>query len=184
MNGQTLLGQLGAVLVSQQGPTVELTIERPVASEHQKIFLYEEDRKRKIQETLKGGEGEVSLLRQTALRLKRIMEAAVLHAHPEWRGSRVGEDVQAVSPALAASPIASLRAYSRKRDLLGGPNPSPDQIPSSHPNPTRSPSPKSTPSLNPLLLPLPFMIFQTLVIQTLSTSNPWNSTLSQHQSKP
>lgn len=47
-----------------------------------------------------GGVGEVSLLHETALHLKRVIEAAVLRAHPEWAGSRVGEDVQAFSDFL------------------------------------------------------------------------------------
>ena len=47
-----------------------------------------------------GGRGGVSLLHETALHLKRVIEAAVLRAHPEWAGSRVGEDVQAFSDFL------------------------------------------------------------------------------------
>eukprot|EP00908_Phaeocystis_cordata_P007702 Transcript_18355.p2 GENE.Transcript_18355~~Transcript_18355.p2 ORF type:complete len:430 (+),score=206.08 Transcript_18355:680-1969(+) len=47
-----------------------------------------------------GRSGEVSLLHETALHLKRVVEAAVLRAHPEWAGSRVGEDVQAFSDFL------------------------------------------------------------------------------------
>ena len=39
-------------------------------------------------------------LEETALHLKRVVEAAVLHAHPEWAGSVVGDDVQAFSDFL------------------------------------------------------------------------------------
>ena len=48
----------------------------------------------------KGGAGGVSLLHETALHLKRVIEAAVLRSHPEWGGSRVGEEVQAFSDFL------------------------------------------------------------------------------------
>eukprot|EP00928_Gymnodinium_smaydae_P043979 TRINITY_DN29374_c0_g1_i1.p1 TRINITY_DN29374_c0_g1~~TRINITY_DN29374_c0_g1_i1.p1 ORF type:complete len:495 (-),score=118.10 TRINITY_DN29374_c0_g1_i1:11-1495(-) len=44
--------------------------------------------------------GPVLLLHETALHLKRVIEAAVLRAHPEWAGSRVGEEVQAFSDFL------------------------------------------------------------------------------------
>merc|ERR1712007_71098 len=37
---------------------------------------------------------------ETALHLKRVIEAAVLQAHPEWAGSQVGEEVQAFSDFL------------------------------------------------------------------------------------
>ena len=47
---------------------------------------------------------QVSLLHETALHLKRVIEAAVLRAHPEWAGSRVGEDVQAVCHFLLSTP--------------------------------------------------------------------------------
>ncbi|CAE7263759.1 SEC63, partial [Symbiodinium microadriaticum] len=40
------------------------------------------------------------VLKETALMFKRNIEAAVLAAHPEWGGSRVGEDVQAFSDFL------------------------------------------------------------------------------------
>ncbi|CAE7466639.1 unnamed protein product [Symbiodinium natans] len=40
------------------------------------------------------------VLKETALTFKRNIEAAVLAAHPEWGGSRVGEDVQAFSDFL------------------------------------------------------------------------------------
>ncbi|CAK9025652.1 Uncharacterized protein SCF082_LOCUS17168, partial [Durusdinium trenchii] len=39
-------------------------------------------------------------LKDTALNLKRTIEASVLQAHPEWSNSRVGEDVQAFSDFL------------------------------------------------------------------------------------
>merc|ERR1719195_219616 len=39
-------------------------------------------------------------LKETALLLKRMIEAGVLAAHPDWAGSRVGEDVQAFSDFL------------------------------------------------------------------------------------
>merc|ERR1712014_43385 len=40
------------------------------------------------------------VLEATALFLKRVIEAAVLAAHPDWGGERVGEDVQAFSDFL------------------------------------------------------------------------------------
>eukprot|EP00747_Dinoflagellata_sp_TGD_P208243 gnl/TRDRNA2_/TRDRNA2_81757_c0_seq2.p1 gnl/TRDRNA2_/TRDRNA2_81757_c0~~gnl/TRDRNA2_/TRDRNA2_81757_c0_seq2.p1 ORF type:complete len:369 (+),score=77.70 gnl/TRDRNA2_/TRDRNA2_81757_c0_seq2:354-1460(+) len=39
-------------------------------------------------------------LQDTALLLKRVIEAAVLEAHPDWGGNRVGEDIQAFSDFL------------------------------------------------------------------------------------
>jgi len=39
-------------------------------------------------------------LHDTALSLKRVIESAVLAAHPDWAGSTVGEDVQAFSDFL------------------------------------------------------------------------------------
>eukprot|EP00931_Biecheleriopsis_adriatica_P059620 TRINITY_DN35704_c0_g1_i1.p1 TRINITY_DN35704_c0_g1~~TRINITY_DN35704_c0_g1_i1.p1 ORF type:complete len:636 (-),score=73.68 TRINITY_DN35704_c0_g1_i1:67-1974(-) len=39
-------------------------------------------------------------VRDTALSLKRVVEAAVLAEHPDWAGERVGEDVQAFSDFL------------------------------------------------------------------------------------
>lgn len=47
-----------------------------------------------------GGDQSRSTLEYTALQLKRVVEAAVLAAHPDWGGSRVGEDVQAFSDFL------------------------------------------------------------------------------------
>lgn len=41
-----------------------------------------------------------SAVSETALQLKRVIEAAVLRAHPEWAGSQVGDDVQAFSDFL------------------------------------------------------------------------------------
>lgn len=47
------------------------------------------------------GQGHQSAeLRFTALNMKRTIEAEVLAAHPDWAGSRVGEDVQAFSDFL------------------------------------------------------------------------------------
>ncbi|KAL3941975.1 MAG: hypothetical protein SGBAC_003749 [Bacillariaceae sp.] len=44
---------------------------------------------------------DIYLLRQTALQFKRLIEAAVVTAHPEWLASgQVGEDVQAFSDFL------------------------------------------------------------------------------------
>merc|ERR1711933_151355 len=40
------------------------------------------------------------LLEETALHFKRVIEAAVLAAHPDWGGHRVGENVQAFSDFL------------------------------------------------------------------------------------
>lgn len=39
-------------------------------------------------------------IQETALQLKRVIEAAVLATHPDWAGNRVGEDVQAFSDFL------------------------------------------------------------------------------------
>ncbi|CAE8683182.1 unnamed protein product, partial [Polarella glacialis] len=39
-------------------------------------------------------------MRETALSMKRVIEAAVLTEHPDWAGERVGEDVQAFSDFL------------------------------------------------------------------------------------
>mmetsp|Transcript_13885 Transcript_13885/g.24212 ORF Transcript_13885/g.24212 Transcript_13885/m.24212 type:complete len:104 (+) Transcript_13885:87-398(+) len=46
------------------------------------------------------GETQREVLEETALHLKRVIEAAVLRAHPEWAGKSVGEDVQAFSDFL------------------------------------------------------------------------------------
>jgi hypothetical protein len=50
-------------------------------------------------------------LERTALHFKRVVEAAVLSAHPDWGGQRVGEDVQAFSDflvyALGSNPLMS-----------------------------------------------------------------------------
>lgn len=43
---------------------------------------------------------DASLLKETALSLKRVVEGAVLSEHPDWAGERVGEDVQAFSDFL------------------------------------------------------------------------------------
>lgn len=47
-----------------------------------------------------GSDFKKSLLEETALHFKRVVESAVLAAHPDWGGSRVGEDVQAFSDFL------------------------------------------------------------------------------------
>mmetsp|Transcript_62826 Transcript_62826/g.138231 ORF Transcript_62826/g.138231 Transcript_62826/m.138231 type:complete len:646 (-) Transcript_62826:48-1985(-) len=47
-----------------------------------------------------GGDHARSVLEETALHFKRVVEASVLRAHPEWAGQRVGEDVQAFSDFL------------------------------------------------------------------------------------
>lgn len=49
---------------------------------------------------LRGRRHERSELEKTALHFKRVVEAAVLSAHPDWGGERVGEDVQAFSDFL------------------------------------------------------------------------------------
>lgn len=41
-----------------------------------------------------------SLVRETALHLKRVIEAAVLKANPHWRGESVGEHLEAFSDFL------------------------------------------------------------------------------------
>lgn len=46
-------------------------------------------------------DGEQVAVKDTALHLKRVIEAEVLRAHPEWAAGRVGEDVQAFSDFLA-----------------------------------------------------------------------------------
>lgn len=47
-----------------------------------------------------GANYKQQLLEETALHFKRVVEAAVLVAHPDWGGSRVGEHVQAFSDFL------------------------------------------------------------------------------------
>jgi len=47
-----------------------------------------------------GGNHTTGVLEETALHFKRVVEASVLKAHPEWAGQRVGEDVQAFSDFL------------------------------------------------------------------------------------
>jgi len=47
-----------------------------------------------------GEEPQREAVQEMALLLKRVVEAAVLAAHPDWGGSRVGEDVQAFSDFL------------------------------------------------------------------------------------
>jgi len=47
-----------------------------------------------------GSNYKQQLLEETALHFKRVVEAAVLVAHPDWGGSRVGEHVQAFSDFL------------------------------------------------------------------------------------
>ena len=50
--------------------------------------------------TGEGGEPARHLVEETALHFKRVVEAAVLRAHPEWAGTQVGEDLQAFSDFL------------------------------------------------------------------------------------
>mmetsp|Transcript_107624 Transcript_107624/g.299795 ORF Transcript_107624/g.299795 Transcript_107624/m.299795 type:complete len:487 (-) Transcript_107624:130-1590(-) len=47
-----------------------------------------------------GSDQKKHMLEETALHFKRVVESAVLAAHPDWGGSRVGEDVQAFSDFL------------------------------------------------------------------------------------
>jgi len=47
-----------------------------------------------------GANYKQQVLEETALHFKRVVEAAVLVAHPDWGGSRVGEHVQAFSDFL------------------------------------------------------------------------------------
>lgn len=49
---------------------------------------------------LRGRDHARAELESTALFFKRVVEAAVLAAHPDWGGERVGEDVQAFSDFL------------------------------------------------------------------------------------
>jgi hypothetical protein len=116
LNGRALTGgNLGAAIAAERAENLELTLERPPKSELTKIGAHEAARTRAVaaatRGTARGGArgvaagsagsgGGVSQLRQTALRLKRIVEAAVLRAHPEWGGSRVGDEVQAFSDFL------------------------------------------------------------------------------------
>ena len=68
----------------QPGATVELTIERPGKKELSRIASHQEAKQKALAAAAKRGGGSgASQLRQTALRLKRILEAAVLRAHPE-----------------------------------------------------------------------------------------------------
>jgi hypothetical protein len=52
-----------------------------------------------------------ALLGETALHLKRVIEASVLRAHPEWAGTQVGDDLQAFSDflfyAVGTNPLLS-----------------------------------------------------------------------------
>ena len=52
------------------------------------------------EEATSGTEPTRSLIEETALNFKRVVEAAVLRAHPEWAGTHVGEDLQAFSDFL------------------------------------------------------------------------------------
>jgi len=45
-------------------------------------------------------EPQRSVLEETGLHLKRVIEAAVLRSRPEWAGKSVGEDIQAFSDFL------------------------------------------------------------------------------------
>ena len=47
-----------------------------------------------------GGEPARTVIADTALHFKRVVEAAVLRAHPEWADTQVGEDLQAFSDFL------------------------------------------------------------------------------------
>ena len=47
-----------------------------------------------------GGEPARPVIAETALHFKRVVEAAVLRAHPEWADKSVGEDLQAFSDFL------------------------------------------------------------------------------------
>jgi len=47
-----------------------------------------------------GTEPARSLIDETALTFKRVIEAAVLRSHPEWAGTQVGDDLQAFSDFL------------------------------------------------------------------------------------
>jgi len=47
-----------------------------------------------------GGEPHRNVVQETALHFKRVIETAVLRAHPEWAETQVGEDLQAFSDFL------------------------------------------------------------------------------------
>jgi len=47
-----------------------------------------------------GGEPQRNVVQETALHFKRVIETAVLRAHPEWAETQVGEDLQAFSDFL------------------------------------------------------------------------------------
>jgi len=100
LNGSKLTGQLGAAVAAEKGEELQLRIERPPKAELSRIGAYEDAKAKAMAKASASGGGAASPLRQMALRLKRIMEAAVLRAHPEWGGSRVGDEVQAFSDFL------------------------------------------------------------------------------------
>jgi len=70
----------------------------------QALILDNEDDMTTIKRTASGQDVNAALIGQTALQLKRVIEAAVLKAHPEWAAQgMVGEEVQAFSDFLTYS---------------------------------------------------------------------------------
>eukprot|EP00966_Prymnesium_polylepis_P012976 299114-Prymnesium_polylepis.1 len=57
-----------------------------------------------------------AVLEETALHLKRVIEAAVLRAHPEWAGKSVGEDIEVPHTPACAS-LAALAPWPTERQL-------------------------------------------------------------------
>ena len=53
-----------------------------------------------LREGEKGAAPARHLIEETALHFKRVVEAAVLRAHPEWAGTQVGDELQAFSDFL------------------------------------------------------------------------------------
>ena len=70
------------------------------------------------------GQYTLAALQDIALHLKRVVEAAVLRAHPEWAGSVVGDNVQAFSDflffVLATHEMLSELAFAIFDSVSGG----------------------------------------------------------------
>lgn len=58
-----------------------------------------------------------SPLHQLALYYKRVLEQAVLRAHPEWAGSHVGEEVRLRAPPAAARPSCAYHSQCNSQSI-------------------------------------------------------------------
>lgn len=70
-----------------------------------------------------------SPLHQLALYYKRVLEQAVLRAHPEWAGSHVGEEVRLRAPPAAALPSCAFHSQCISQSAPNGLCPRPDPPP-------------------------------------------------------